>query len=64
MANINPGELLGQDEDLSAKHAVKSGAHDALATIVQYGTIAALVALGSILVLDEKTRKRLKERWL
>jgi hypothetical protein len=62
--NINPDELLGQEEDLSPVHAVKFGAHNAVATIVQYGTIAAILAVGGYLLLDEKTRKRLKERWL
>lgn len=62
--NINPDELLGQDEDLSAKHALKSGAHDGLATLVQYGTIAAIVALGGLIILDKKTRDRLKRKWL
>lgn len=62
--NINPHELLGQDEDFSPSHAVKSGVHDAFSTIVQYGVIAALVAVGSMLFLDEKTKKRIKERWL
>lgn len=62
--NVNPDELLGQDEDLSARHAVKAGAHDAVSTIVQYGTIAAIVAIGGYLVLDKKTRDRLKRKWL
>ena len=62
--NIEPQELLGQDEDLSARHALKTGAHDGLATLVQYGTIAGIVAVVGWLVLDEKTRKRLRERWL
>lgn len=67
--NINPDELLGQDtqlgdEDFSPIHAVKTGAHDAVATLVQYGVIAALLVVGGSVLLDEKTRKRLKERWL
>lgn len=63
--NVNPEELLGQDEeDLSAKHALRTGAHDALADIVKYGTMAALIAIGSAVVLDKKTRDRLKKRWL
>lgn len=61
--NVNPDEL-GQDEDLSAKHAVREGAHDALSTVVQYGTIAAIVAVIGAVVLDKKTRDRLKRRWL
>ena len=57
-------ELLGQNEDLSAVHAMKTGAHDAVATVVQYGTIAGIVAVVGYLLLDEKTRNRLKKRWL
>jgi len=64
MANINPGELLGQDEDLSAKHALKEGAHDGISTLVQYGTIFAIVAIAGTIILDKKTRNRLKKRWL
>ena len=62
--NINPEELLGQDEDLSAKHALKEGAHDAISTVVRYGAIAAIVFTAGAIVLDKKTRNRLKKRWL
>lgn len=63
--NINPEELLGEDdEDLSARHAVKSGAHDAIATLVQYGVIAGIVVIGGYALLDKRTRERLKQRWL
>lgn len=63
--NINPDELLGVDaDDLSAKHALKEGAHDALSTVVQYGTIAAIVLTIGSIVLDKKTRNRIKNRWL
>ena len=62
--NINPDDLLGQDEDLSAKHALKEGAHDAVATVVQYGTIFAIIAIAGAVVLDKKTRNRLKRKWL
>lgn len=64
MMNINPDDMLGQDEDLSARHALKEGAHDGISTLVQYGTIAAIVAVIGVVVLDKKTRDRLKKRWM
>jgi len=63
MANVNPDDLLGQ-EDLSAQHALKAGAHNAISTIVQYGTIAVIVSVVGAIVLDKKTRNRIKRRWL
>lgn len=62
--NINPDDMLGQDEDLSAKHALQEGAHDAISTIVQYSTIAVIVIVVGAIVLDKKTRNRIKRRWL
>jgi hypothetical protein len=63
MANI-PEELLGQDEDLSPVHAVRAGAHEGVATLVKYGTLAATLAVIGYVFLDKKTRERLKRRLL
>ena len=52
------------DEDLTVQHAIKAGGHDAVKTVVHYGALAAIVAVGSIFLLDKRTRKRLAERWL
>lgn len=62
--NVNQNELIGQDEDLTAKHALKEGAHDAISTVVQYGTIAVIVSVASLIILDKKTRDRIRKRWL
>lgn len=64
--NVELQELNGDEEyeNLSAGHAVKQGAHDALSDLVKYGTMAAIVAVGSVIILDKKTITRLKNRWL
>lgn len=63
--NVEHDELLGNEsEDLSVKHAVQSGAHDAVSTIVQYGVIAGIVAVAGTIILDRKTINKLKQRWL
>ncbi|MHC4620009.1 MAG: hypothetical protein ACYTEQ_19865 [Planctomycetota bacterium] len=63
MANI-PEELLAQDEDLSPTHAVKAGAHEGVATLVKYGTVAATLAIISYVFLGKKMREQLKRRLL
>lgn len=63
--NVERNELIGADEsDLSAKHAVRQGAHDALSDIVKYSTLAAILFAGSYIILDKKTINKLKQRWL
>lgn len=70
MANIpeqcpdREGGLLGQDEDLSPVHALKEGAHDGVATLVKYGTLAATLAIIGYVFLDKRTREQLKRRLL
>lgn len=55
---------LQDTEDLSPLHAVKTGTHDAISTVVQYGVIAAIVLVGGKLFFDENILRKARKRWL